>query len=118
MLHCALSQLRNHSPLWNGCFIVYHCVLEVCDLFLTTTGLTAEGLPESQKRLCTLLFFFFLETIKVHGDSWKGNGCILHCEMTMNPWGHRVEGYDLKEVSLAAKLTRAGLVMIKIVNLI
>lgn len=89
-------------------------MLEVCDLFLAPTGLTAEGLPESQNRLCTLLL---LETIKVHGDRWKGNGCILHCEMTMNLWGHRVESYDLKEVSLGVTLTRAGLVMIKTVNL-
>lgn len=89
-------------------------LLEVCDLFLAPTGLTAEELPESQNRLCTLLL---LETIKVHGDRWKGNGCILHCEMTMNLWGHRVESYDLKEVSLGVTLTRAGLVMIKTVNL-
>lgn len=80
-------------------------------------------LQGSQLRDCLSLrrdyaLYIFLETIKVHGDSWKGNGCILHCELTMNPWGHRVEGYDLKEVSLAVKLTRAGLVMIKIVNLI
>ena len=62
MLHCALSQLCSHSPLWNGCLIVYHFVLEVCDLFLAPTGLTAEGLPESQNRLCTLLL---LETISL-----------------------------------------------------
>lgn len=51
---------------------MYHCVMEVCDLLLATTGLTTEGLPESQKRLCTLLFFFFLKLLKSMETAGKG----------------------------------------------
>lgn len=73
-------------------------------------------LQGSQLRDCLSLrrdyaLYFFLKLLKSMETAGKGMDvfCIVRWPWTHG--GHRVEGYDLKEVSLAVKLTRAGLVI-------
>lgn len=78
-------------------------------------------LQGSQLRDCLSLrtdyaLYFCWKLLKSMETAGKGMdaSCIVRWPWT---YGGRVESYDLKEVSLGVKLTRAGLVMIKTVNL-